>query len=68
MAWAVSMTAEIVLFLLLYRYFGIFPGMEWILIAGGVLSIVLTWRALKGIWVWLLWVSGLVWTDVPDAG
>ena len=63
MAYVVAVVFEVMLFVVLYRRFGLFPGIEWILIAVGVAAILISWKPLKGVWVWLLWVSGLVWTD-----
>lgn len=61
--YVVAVTVEVALFLVLVSRYGLFPGLEWILVVAGVVTILLTWKPLKGLWVWLLWVSGLVWTD-----
>lgn len=63
LAYVVAVCVEVALFLVLVSRYGLFPGLEWVLIAAGVLVILVAWKPLKGLWVWLLWVSGLVWTD-----
>lgn len=66
LAYVVAIAAEVVLFAILVWQFGLFPGLEYVLIAGAVISVALSYRFLKGWWVWLLWTSELVYADPPD--
>ena len=63
LAYVVAVVVEVMLFLILVSRYGLFAGLEWVLIGAGLGTILVAWKPLKGFWVWLLWVSGLVWTD-----
>lgn len=49
---------------------GLYQGIEWALIAAGLVTILLLYRPIKGFWIWSLWVAGSVKRDdeVVDAG
>ncbi len=63
LAYVVAIAAEVGLFGLLVWKWGLFPGLEYALIAGAVVSVAATYRFLKGWWIWLLWTSELVYAD-----
>ena len=66
LAYVVAIGAEVVLFAILVWKWGLFPGLEYALIAGAVVSVASSYRFLKGWWVWLLWTSELVYADPED--
>lgn len=49
---------------------GLYQGLEWVLIAAGTLTIVLLYRPIKGFWIWSMWRAGIVLRDdeVVDPG
>jgi len=66
LAYVVAVGVEVVLFGLLVWQYGLFPGLEYVLIAGAIVSVVGSYRFLKGWWIWLLWTSELVYPDLPE--
>lgn len=42
---------------------GLFPGLEWVLVGAGVLLVVLLYRPSKGLWTWWLWGAGFLVKD-----
>jgi uncharacterized protein (DUF983 family) len=65
LAYVVAIVVEAVLFAVLVWKWGLFPGLEYALIAGAVVAVAGSYRFLKGWWIWLLWTSELVYAD-PD--
>lgn len=66
LAYVVAVGVEAVLFGVLVWRFGLFPGLEYILIAGAMVAVIGSYRFLKGWWIWLLWRSELVYPDPPS--
>ena len=66
LAYVVAIAAEAVLFGILVWRFGLFPGLEYVLIAGAMVAVIGSYRFLKGWWIWLLWTSELVYPDPPS--
>lgn len=66
-AWVFTYTAVIVLLgveaLLLILAYGLFPGLEWVLVGSGILAVIVLYRPVKGWWFWVMWALGLVNTD-----
>lgn len=65
MTYGVAIVLLLLFALLLIPRYGLFPGLEWALVGVAVLSVLLTYRPLKGWWVWWMWAAGFV---VPDVG
>jgi len=39
---------------------GLYPGLEWVLLATALLTVVLSYRPTKALWLWMMWVAGWV--------
>lgn len=69
-AWVFTYTAAILVLgietLILVSSFGLFKGLEWVLVGSGILAVVLLYRPVKGWWFWVMWVVGLVTTDESE--
>jgi uncharacterized protein (DUF983 family) len=50
----------------LVRRDGLFPGLEWWLVASAVLTVALVYRPVKGWWLWCMWAAGWVHRDGED--
>ncbi len=66
LAYVVAVAADVMLFAILVWKWGLFPGLEYVLVAGTVVSVAGSYRFLKGWWIWLLWTSELVYADPSD--
>lgn len=42
---------------------GLYQGLEWVLVGTGVVSVLLLYRPVKGLWIWTMWAGGLVLRD-----
>lgn len=66
-AMVVSYAFAIVILLMLATFlilrWGLFPGLEWVLVGAGVASVVLLYRPSKGLWTWWMWGAGFLVTD-----
>lgn len=66
-AWVFTYTVAIILLgietLILVLSFGLFRGLEWVLVGSGIAAVLLLYRPVKGWWLWVMWVVGLVTTD-----
>lgn len=73
-ALVIAYTAGIVAVLLVAAVtivpWGLYQGLEWVLIGTGTLTILLLYRPIKGFWIWSLWAAGAVKRDdeVVDPG
>lgn len=69
-AWVMAYTVAVVLLvieaLLLILRFGLFQGLEWVLIASGIAAVVLLYRPVKGWWLWWMWAAGFIHRDGED--
>lgn len=69
-AWVMAYTVAIVLIAIetgaLILAFGLFQGLEWVLVASGILFVVLLYRPVKGWWLWWMWAAGFVHRDGED--
>lgn len=66
-AWVVAYTVAI-LFLaveaaVLIVAFGLFQGLEWVLVISGIVAVLLSYRPVKGWWLWWMWAAGFVTKD-----
>lgn len=66
MAYGVAIVVLVVEAIVLIVNFGLFPGLEWILIGSGILAVVLAYRPVKGWWLWWMWAAGFVTRDGED--
>lgn len=64
MTYGAAIVVLLLLGLLLVPRYGLFPGLEWILVGAAVVSVLLSYRPLKGWWVWWMWAAGFVERDV----
>jgi len=39
---------------------GLYLGLEWVLLATALLTVAVTYRPTKALWLWLMWVAGWV--------
>lgn len=69
-AYAAGILAVLVVAAITIVLWGLYPGLEWVLVATGTLSIVLLYRPIKGFWIWSMWAAGIVLRDdeAVDAG
>lgn len=69
-AWVLAYTAAIVVLvieaLVLILRFGLFQGLEWVLVVSGIVAVVLLYRPIKGWWLWWMWAAGFVQRDGED--
>jgi len=69
-AWVMAYTVAILLLAIeagiLIFAFGLFQGLEWVLVVSGILFVVLLYRPIKGWWLWWLWAAGFVHRDGED--
>jgi len=63
LTYAAATLALVVLALVLILNFGLFAGLEWLLVAAGALLVVALYRPVKGWWLWWLWAAGFVTRD-----
>lgn len=54
--------------LVLVRRYGFFDGITFALLAVGLLTVVLGWRPMRVLALWLLWIIGFVYPDDVDKG
>lgn len=49
---------------------GLYRNLEWVLLASAIGTLLITYRPIKGWWLWLTWVAGWVHRNAqdPDAG
>ena len=69
-AWVMAYTVAVLLIAVeagaLIIAFGLFRGLEWVLVVSGILFVVLLYRPVKGWWLWWLWAAGFVYRDGED--
>lgn len=69
-AWVMAYTVAIVILLieagLLIWTFGLFRGLEWVLVVSGIAAVVLCYRPVKGWWLWWMWAAGFITKDGED--
>lgn len=68
LAYVVAIVADAILFAVLVWKWGLFPGLEYALIAGAVVAVAGSYRFIKGWWIWLLWRTELVYADPAETG
>lgn len=69
-AWVMAYTVAVVLIGIetgaLILAFGLFRGLEWVLVVSGILFVVLLYRPIKGWWLWWMWAAGFIHKDGED--
>lgn len=66
LAYTVAVVAMVVAALLTVPGRGLYRGLEWVLVATAVATVLLTYRPIKGAWLWLTWAAGWVHRDGED--
>ena len=66
LAYAVAIVAMGVAVLLTVPGRGLYRGLEWVLALTAVATVLLTYRPIKGAWLWLTWAAGWVHRDGED--
>ena len=66
-AYAIAIVAIIVVGAVTIALWGLYQGLEVVLIGTGVVGVALAYRPVKGFWVWSMWAAGLVTTDDEHA-
>jgi uncharacterized protein (DUF983 family) len=66
LAYALATLAVGVVMALLFVRYGLFPGIEWWLVATALVTILLVYRPVKAIWLWIMWVAGWFHRDRED--
>ncbi len=69
-AWVMAYTVAVLLIATeagaLIIAFGLFRGLEWVLVVSGILFVVLLYRPIKGWWLWWMWAAGFIHKDGVD--
>ncbi|MFO7544856.1 MAG: DUF983 domain-containing protein [Trueperaceae bacterium] len=65
-AYAVAIVVVAAVAAVLIAIFGLFRGLEWVLICTAFLTVVLAYRPAKGWWLWWMWAAGFVTRDGED--
>lgn len=63
LTYAFAIVVLVVEALVVVPRYGLFRGIEWLGIGTGALVVALTYRPIKGAWVWFLWAGGAVTRD-----
>ncbi len=66
LAYTVAMLVLVVVAAALIINYGLFPGLEWILVATGIVTVLVAYRPVKGWWLWWMWAAGFVTRDGED--
>ena len=62
-AYGLGVLAVAALAVVLVQRFGLFAGLEWVLIAGAAVIVPLLYRPAKAWWLWWTWAAGFVYRD-----
>jgi len=62
-AYGLAVLAVIIVAVATIIPWGLYQGLEWVLVGTGVASVLLLYRPVKGFWIWSMWAAGLVVTD-----
>lgn len=62
-AYTLAVVAVVLVAAITIVQWGLYQGLEWVLVGTGVMSVLLLYRPVKGFWVWSMWAAGLVMTD-----
>jgi len=63
LGYALASVAALAVGFLLYLRWGVFSGIEWVMLSAGVVVALVSYRPIKAWWIWLLWATGLVFPD-----
>lgn len=66
LAYTVALLVLIAVAVTLIVNYGLFAGLEWILVATGIVTVLVAYRPVKGWWLWLMWAAGFVTRDGED--
>lgn len=62
-AYGLAILAVIIVAAVTIISWGLYQGLEWVLVGTGVVSVLLLYRPVKGFWIWSMWAAGLVLRD-----
>jgi uncharacterized protein (DUF983 family) len=62
-AYGLAILAVIIVAAVTIILWGLYQGLEWVLVGTGIASVLLLYRPVKGFWVWSMWAAGLVIRD-----
>lgn len=62
-AYSLAVLAVIIVAAITIIRWGLYPGLEWVLVGTGVVAVLLLYRPVKGFWIWSMWAAGLVVRD-----
>ena len=62
-AYALAVLAVVIVAAATIVKWGLYPGLEWVLVGTGVVSVLALYRPVKGFWIWSMWAAGLVIRD-----
>ncbi|HLU82864.1 MAG TPA: DUF983 domain-containing protein, partial [Trueperaceae bacterium] len=62
-AYALAVVAVVITAAVTIIKWGLYQGLEWVLVATGVVSVLALYRPVKGFWIWSMWAAGLVVRD-----
>ena len=68
LAYIVAIVMLMVEAAVLIPIWGLFRGLEWVLVGTAVVVVLAVYRPVKGWWVWWMWAAGFVTRDRNDAG
>lgn len=62
-AYSLAVVAVVIVAAVTIVRWGLFQGLEWVLVSTGVVSVLVLYRPVKGFWIWSMWAAGLVIRD-----
>ena len=62
-AYSLAVLAVIVVAAVTIIRWGLYQGLEWVLVGTGIVSVLVLYRPVKGFWIWSMWAAGLVVRD-----
>lgn len=65
-AYVVAIVVVAAVAAVLIAFFGLFRGLEWVLIGTAFVTVALSYRPAKGWWLWWMWAAGFVTRDGED--
>lgn len=67
-SYAFAVVLLLALAVVLIVRWGLFEGLEWVLVGAGILITGLLYRPSKGLWIWWMWGAGFLITDEQAPG
>lgn len=66
-AYTIAIVAIVLVGAVTIALWGLYQGLELVLVGTGVVTTALAYRPVKGFWVWSMWAAGIVKTDDEHA-